>query len=83
MATQLDDLLVDPEFFQNPYPTYQRLQEEAPVHWCEPWKQWVITRHDDVMDVLRSPGTYSSSGWEARFMSLLPPEQQFEHLQRH
>jgi cytochrome P450 len=70
----LDDLLVDEAFFADPYPVYRRLQEDAPVHWCAPWRQWVVTRHADVQRVLKHPEEFSSSGWELRFLAQLPDE---------
>jgi hypothetical protein len=42
----------DPDFAQNPYPTYQRLREEDPVHWS-PLGFWMVTRFEDVDRVLR------------------------------
>jgi cytochrome P450 len=45
--------LLSPERRQNPYPFYARLLREAPVHFSEPWKAWVVTRHADVNAGLR------------------------------
>ncbi|MFL5953327.1 MAG: cytochrome P450 [Gaiellaceae bacterium] len=85
-ATQheIDDELTSLAFFSNPYPTYERLREEAPVHWCESWGQWVVTRFEDVLAVNRDPARFSSAGWERKFISSLPPElQELPHMQRH
>src|SRR5579885_945603 len=41
------------EFLQNPYPTFKRFQEEAPVFWSEKSKYWIITRYADVHGILR------------------------------
>ncbi len=70
----LDELLSLPGYFQNPYPTYARLRAEAPVHWCEPWGQWLVTRYADVTNMLRQPALFSSSGWEERFLDQLPAD---------
>lgn len=43
----------DEAFLQDPYPTYARLREEAPVHWHEPWGAFVVTRYRDVDRLLR------------------------------
>ena len=40
--------LLSPERRRNPYPFYARLLREAPVHFCEPWGAWLVTRHADV-----------------------------------
>lgn len=43
----------DPGFFQDPYPTYQRMHDQCPVFlWNEPGL-WTFTRHADVNAVLR------------------------------
>src|SRR5262245_61127969 len=45
--------LFGPEMLPDPYPTYQRLRAEDPVHWYEAFGAWVLTRYDDVDAVLR------------------------------
>jgi hypothetical protein len=46
-----------PEFRRDPYPTYRRLRESAPVHCVEAGRArfWVLTRYADVSAVLRDP----------------------------
>lgn len=46
-----------PEFLADPYPFYQRLREQDPVHWNQVlgFGMWVLTRYADVMAVLRDP----------------------------
>jgi cytochrome P450 len=80
----LDDELTSLEFFSDPYSTYRRLRAEDSVHWCEPWRQWVITRFDDVLAVNRDPVRFSSAGWERKFIAELPPDlQRLPHMRRH
>jgi pimeloyl-[acyl-carrier protein] synthase len=43
-----------PEVHEDPYPLYHRLREEDPVH-RSPLGLWVLTRHADVLAVLRDP----------------------------
>jgi len=43
----------DPAFLGDPYPTYARLREEAPIFFFEPWGKWVLTRYEDVSALLR------------------------------
>jgi cytochrome P450 len=45
--------LLDPEILANPYPLYERLRTESPVHWDPYLHAWVVTRYDDVSTVLR------------------------------
>lgn len=42
-----------PEFFANPYPTYTRLREEAPIFYYEPWDRWILSRYEDINSLLR------------------------------
>ena len=44
--------LLDPEVLANPYPLYQRLRTEDPVHWDPFLPAWVVTRYRDVIRVL-------------------------------
>ena len=45
--------LLDPEVLANPYPLYQQLRTEDPVHWDHFLHAWVVTRYADVITVLQ------------------------------
>jgi cytochrome P450 len=45
--------LLDPEVLANPYPLYQRLRSEDPVHWDPFLHAWVVTRYADVIAVFQ------------------------------
>jgi cytochrome P450 len=49
---RLADLAVDP------YPIFTRLRETEPVAWMDEPGLWLVTRRDDVVDVLRRPDTF-------------------------
>jgi cytochrome P450 len=66
-------LIARPEFYQDPYPTYAVLRDEAPVFWYPPWGQWLVSRYDDIAHVLRHPEAFSSVGWEQRVLGQLDP----------
>jgi cytochrome P450 len=60
-ATQL---VFDPfseEFFTDPYPTYRRMREEAPVYYSEEYDFYALTRHEDVAAAFKDYQTYSSA----------------------
>lgn len=60
-ATQL---VFDPfseEFFTDPYPTYRRMREEAPVYYSEEYDFYALTRHADVAAAFKDYETYSSA----------------------
>jgi cytochrome P450 len=44
--------LLDPEVLANPYPLYERLRTESPVHWDPYLHAWIVTRYEDVITVL-------------------------------
>ena len=52
--------LNDPAVIADPYPHYARLREQAPVHRTTDPALWMVSRHDDVVAVLRDPVRFSS-----------------------
>jgi pimeloyl-[acyl-carrier protein] synthase len=44
--------LLDPQVLANPYPLFQRLRMEDPVHWDPYLHAWIVTRYADVVKVL-------------------------------
>ena len=65
---------MDPEFVEDPYPTYHRLRSEDPVH-HNPLGFWVLTRYEDVVAALRDPRLAKeaiASFVAARFGSPMP-----------
>ena len=66
---------MDPEFVANPYPMYQRLQADDPVH-HSPLGFWVLTRYADVIASLRDPRLIKepiAAFVAARFGMTVPP----------
>jgi cytochrome P450 enzyme len=45
--------LSDPAFIANPYPTFRRLRNEAPVYWWERGHMWLVSRYGDVEATLK------------------------------
>lgn len=44
----------DPAVRRNPFPLYTRLQDEDPVHWSPSMRAWVLTRYDEVRQMMLS-----------------------------
>jgi pimeloyl-[acyl-carrier protein] synthase len=44
--------LLEPQVLADPYPLYERLRREDPVHWDPYLHSWVVTRYADVITVL-------------------------------
>ena len=51
----------DYEIHEDPYPTYARLREEAPVYRNEEIDFWALSRHADVSDAFRDSALFSSA----------------------
>ncbi|MCY4376530.1 MAG: hypothetical protein OXC31_22455, partial [Spirochaetaceae bacterium] len=68
----LDRHLTSEAFYADPYPTYARLRDKHPIHWCDPWRSWIVTRHADVMAMLNAPARYSSAGRQTPLLARLP-----------
>jgi cytochrome P450 len=63
-ATAPDELVFDPyayAFHEDPYPTYARLRDEAPVYHNPEMGFWALSRHGDVMEGFRDSERFSSS----------------------
>jgi cytochrome P450 len=44
--------LLDPDVLADPYPLYAQLRQESPVLWDRFLHAWVLTRYEDVVEVL-------------------------------
>src|SRR5262249_60214558 len=56
---------LDPLQREDPYPAYAALRREAPVYQVPGLGIWAISRHADVVAVLRSPERFSSAAMAA------------------
>jgi cytochrome P450 len=50
-----------PAYVAAPHPYWDRLRDEAPVHWNAEHGFWALTRYDDVVSVLHDPARFSSA----------------------
>ena len=58
---------LDSEAFSiNPYTTYATLRRQSPVHFYAPWGMWLITRYEDVDDVLRRDAEFPNPDYPGR-----------------
>ena len=64
--------------FPDPYPLYDELRENHPVHFSEAWNAWLVTRYDDVVAVLRDQRRFVNAGRYTLFMEQLPDDQRAE-----
>src|SRR5262245_46431812 len=70
--------MFDAAFIANPYPTYAKLRESAPLHWMPEFGSgaWLVPRYQDVVRALREPRL--SAKRSHRFVAQYAPEQQAE-----
>ncbi|CAN2222076.1 CypX Cytochrome P450 [Candidatus Nanopelagicaceae bacterium] len=54
--------LDDGSYFSNPYPLFARLRSESPVYYSQNLGGWVVTRYNDVSEILHNHEDYSSKG---------------------
>jgi cytochrome P450 len=70
---------LDPRVIANPYPFYDLLRREAPVHRVEKHGFWVLTRYEDVSSALLDPDTFSST-WGPGPVKVISPVRMILHL---
>ena len=64
MPVTTEPLVYDPyayEIHEDPYPTYARLRDEAPVYRNEERGFWALSRHADVMAAFRDSDRFSNA----------------------
>ena len=57
-------------YLADPYPTLAGVRAAAPVFYAAELDHWVVTRHDDIRTILRTPARFSSANTNA---PLVPP----------
>lgn len=63
-SISLDSVHFDPfsdEFFSDPFETYRRLRDRAPVYHSTQYDFWALSRYEDVASAMRDHETYSSA----------------------
>jgi cytochrome P450 len=76
--------LLDPAFSADPYPAFDELRKNDPVHWSEGWSGWILTRYGDVAAALKDPRLSLEGGVAAMFDRLDPAlKTRLEPLRRH
>lgn len=54
--------LEDGSYFSNPFPLFAELRESSPVFYSNALGGWVVTRYNDVSEILHNHEDYSSKG---------------------
>jgi cytochrome P450 len=64
MTVTAEPIAFDPfdyGFQDDPYPTYARMRAEDPLHYSEVRDLWALTRHADILEAVRTEGTFSNT----------------------
>lgn len=64
---------VDGSYFSNPFPVFAKLRQIDPVFFSPTLGGWVITRFNDVSDILHNHEDYSSRGRVLHLINKLEP----------
>lgn len=56
----------------DPYPHYARLRADFPIYRSDDPEAWVVSRHEDVLHVLKSPELFSSDAMSTVMMGVDP-----------
>ena len=48
-------------YLADPHSDFRRLRAEDPLHWYEAGRFWCVTRHSDVLEISRTPRSFSSA----------------------
>lgn len=51
---------LDPAAVRSPYPVLSALRDDTPVVWFDELEAFVVSRYDDIVEVLRQPEVFSS-----------------------
>jgi pimeloyl-[acyl-carrier protein] synthase len=69
VSRDIDARLAGREYLVNPYPVLDDLREYSRTYWFEHWQTWLVSRHEDVTELLRNDVDFSAvdrPGFESR-----------------
>jgi cytochrome P450 len=53
---------LDADYLADPYPYYARFRSEAPVFYAPKIDFWVVSRYEDIVDIVKDPETSRPEG---------------------
>src|SRR5262245_9781218 len=77
--TELDPMTVRYDLFhpdarKNPHPMYAEMRRDRPVCQVDPGGIWAVSRHEDVLHVLKNPQIFSSQGFRITLITPWLPQ---------
>ena len=61
MSTPTELFSLHPEALRCPYPAYEQLRRDTPVHFVPDIDAFVVTRHEDIQAVIRRPELFNNT----------------------
>ncbi len=58
--TMQDLFALDPDALRCPHEVWQPVRDAGPIHWVDETGHFVVTRYDEIMQIVRDPETFSS-----------------------
>lgn len=52
---------LDPDYLADPYPYFEKFREDAPVFYAPKIGFWVVSRYDDIAEIVKDHDTYSNT----------------------
>ncbi|HET6885833.1 MAG TPA: cytochrome P450, partial [Rubrobacteraceae bacterium] len=71
---------LDPDYLADPYPFYARFRREAPVFYAPRIDFWVVSRYEDILEIVKDPETFSNARVQEPLYPLMP--EALENLKR-
>jgi hypothetical protein len=71
---------LDPDYLADPYPFYARFRREAPVFYAPKIDFWVVSRYEDILEIVKDPETFSNARVQEPLYPLMP--EALENLKR-
>jgi cytochrome P450 len=71
---------LDPDYLADPYPYYARFRREAPVFYAPKIDFWVVSRYEDILEIVKDPKTFSNARVQEPLYPLTP--EALENLKR-
>lgn len=69
------DETLDPlseDYLEDPYPYYVRFRREAPVFFAPKINMWVVSRYEDILNIVKDPETFSNARVQGPLQPLEP-----------
>lgn len=61
-----------PDYLADPYPYYARFRKEAPVFYAPKIDFWVVSRYEDIVEIVKDPETFSNKRVQEPLQPLTP-----------